>query len=136
MESGRPLLEIKKVISPGITAATIIKNQKKIIINRGLTTNDTSAFFTDSLVPAIKRYQHRNGLTEDGIAGASLFKAMSRPISERIRQILINMERIRWVPAQPSTDYLLVNIPEFRVHVYEKGDYVWSMKVVVGASGP
>ena len=35
---------------------------------------------------------------------------------------------------QPSsTDYLLVNIPEFRLHVYEKGDYAWSMKVVVGA---
>ena len=42
------------------------------------------------------------------------------------------MERIRWVPAQPTTDYLLVNIPEFRLHVYEAGNYQWSMNIVVG----
>ncbi len=123
----------KKSYKPGDSAATISQIKRRLLLTGDLTTNDTSAFYTDSLVTAIKRYQHRNGLTEDGIVGASLFKAMNRPISERIRQILINMERIRWVPAQPSTDYLLVNIPEFRLHVYEKGDYVWSMNVVVGA---
>src|SRR6185295_10309450 len=130
----RAIVADKKSYKPGDSSATITQIKKRLLFTGDLTTNDTSASFTDSLVTAIKRYQHRNGLTEDGIAGASLFKAMSRPISDRIRQILINMERMRWVPAQPSTtDYLLVNIPEFRLHVYEKGDYGWSMKVVVGA---
>jgi murein L,D-transpeptidase YcbB/YkuD len=46
----------------------------------------------------------------------------------------MNMERIRWVPAQPTTDYLVVNIPEFRLHVYERGQYQWSSSVVVGTA--
>ena len=123
----------KKSYKRGDSSSTIAQIKKRLLMTGDLTTNDTNAFFTDSLVTAIKRYQHRNGLTEDGVAGASLFKEMNRPINDRVRQILINMERIRWVPAQPSTDYLLVNIPEFRLHVYEKGDYSWSMNVVVGA---
>src|SRR5678815_5117271 len=44
------------------------------------------------------------------------------------------MERIRWLPKEPSTDYLLVNIPEFRLHVYDKGKYSWSSNVVVGSA--
>jgi murein L,D-transpeptidase YcbB/YkuD len=126
-------LQIKKVINAETLHLPIVQIKKRLLLTGDLTTRDTSAFFTDSLGTAIKRYQHRYGLTEDGIAGASLFIEMNRPINDRIRQILINMERIRWVPAQPSTDYLLVNIPEFRLHVYDKGNYGWNMKVVVGA---
>ena len=129
----KPIVADKKGYKKGDSSSTIVQIKKRLLLTGDLTIRDTTAFFTDSLGTAIKRYQHRYGLTEDGIAGASLFKEMNRPINDRIRQILINMERIRWVPAQPSTDYLLVNIPEFRLHVYDKGDYKWSMNVVVGA---
>lgn len=43
------------------------------------------------------------------------------------------MERLRWVPERNAPDMLLVNIPEFRLHVYEGGRIRWSMDVVVGA---
>ena len=128
-----PIVADKKSYERGDSSPAIAQIKRRLLLTGDLTTNDTSALFTDSLVTAIKRYQHRNGLTEDGIAGASLFKEMNRPINDRVRQILINMERIRWVPAEPTTDYLLVNIPEFRLHVYENGKYKWNMKVVVGA---
>ena len=81
---------------------------------------------------AIKRFQHRYGLKEDGKLGTAVMNEMNTPLDEYIQKILINMERMRWVPAHPITDYLLVNIPEFRLHVYENGSYKWSMNVVVG----
>jgi murein L,D-transpeptidase YcbB/YkuD len=40
---------------------------------------------------------------------------------------------MRWMPAQPTSDYLLVNIPEFRLHVYEKGKHHFAMNVVTGS---
>ena len=43
------------------------------------------------------------------------------------------MERLRWVPDEQAPDLILVNIPEFRMHVYEEGKEAWSMNVVVGA---
>jgi murein L,D-transpeptidase YcbB/YkuD len=47
--------------------------------------------------------------------------------------LLLNMERLRWVNPMPPKDMLLVNIPEYRLHVFEEGKELWSMKVVVGA---
>ncbi len=95
---------------------------------------DTSAYFTKALEDAVKSFEKRYGMKEDGIISSNFVNEMNRPIEERLQQILVNMERIRWVPAQPSTDYLLVNIPEYRLHVYEKGQYTWSAKVVVGTT--
>src|SRR6187549_1377020 len=58
---------------------------------------------------------------------------MNRPVHERLQQLLINMERIKWLPAQPTTDFLLVNIPEYKLHVYENGEYAFNMNVVTGS---
>ncbi|MGL1572139.1 L,D-transpeptidase family protein, partial [Vibrio parahaemolyticus] len=56
------------------------------------------------------------------------------PIKERIRQILINMERARWMPADKDTNYILVNIPEYKMHVYDSGKNVFDIKVIVGTA--
>ena len=54
------------------------------------------------------------------------------PLKNRIRQILVNMERSRWLPVTLNGDYLAVNIPEFKLHVYHADSLLWSCNVVVG----
>ncbi len=49
--------------------------------------------------------------------------------------MLINLERMRWIPQQPPGNLLLVNIPEFRLHVFDSGKKQFSMNVVVGKEG-
>ncbi len=49
-----------------------------------------------------------------------------------MRTILVNMERNRWLPDTTRGDYLAVNIPEFRLHVYHDDSLLWDSKVVVG----
>ena len=44
------------------------------------------------------------------------------------------MERSRWVPVNITGNYVVINIPEYRLHVYENDSLAWSMKVVVGAA--
>jgi murein L,D-transpeptidase YcbB/YkuD len=122
----------KKTYKQGDSAIIISQVKKRLFLTGDYTLTDTSVFFTPALTKGIKNFQHRYGFTENGIVNASLLNEMKKPVTDRIRQILINMERIRWVPAQPTTDYLLVNIPEYRLHVYEKGNYKWSMNVVTG----
>ena len=114
------------------TLIPIIK--KRLFLTGDLIKEDTTAFFTKELEKGVKSFEKRYGFKEDGIITATLLNEMNRPIEERVQQILVNMERIRWVPAEPSTDYLLVNIPEFRLHVYDKGQYSWSTNVVVGTT--
>ena len=108
--------------------------KKRLFLTGDLIKDDTTAIFTKELEDGVKSFEKRYGFKEDGIITAALLNEMNRPIEERVQQILINMERIRWVPAEPSTDYLLVNIPEFRLHVYDKGQYSWSTNVVVGTT--
>jgi L,D-transpeptidase YcbB len=94
----------------------------------------TSADYDSTLVKAVKRFQLRHGLHPDGVIGQSMLKHLNVPPSARLRTMLVNMERLRWVPERNAPDLLLVNIPEFRLHVYEADTVAWSMVVVVGAT--
>ncbi len=66
--------------------------------------------------------------------GQGFLKAINTTPQQRLRTLLVNMERLRWVPDMVAPDLLLVNIPEFRLHVFEGGKEVLSMDVVVGAT--
>ena len=60
---------------------------------------------------------------------------MNIPVRTRIAQLLINLDRMRWMPSQPNGTLIIVNIPEFRLHVLENGSKVFDMDVVVGKEG-
>ncbi|TWW02560.1 murein L,D-transpeptidase [Chitinophaga pinensis] len=100
-----------------------------------LTTADTSQLFTAALDSAIRNFQDRTGLKTDGTIQTPLLNALNVTPRQRIRQILINMERIRWVPAEPPAEYLLVNIPAFKLYVYNNNKLDWTCNVVVGKPG-
>ncbi|WP_345949350.1 L,D-transpeptidase family protein [Mucilaginibacter sp. PAMB04274] len=57
---------------------------------------------------------------------------MNIPLNKRIEQLMINMERCRWLPSGLDGDYLGVNVPEFKLHVYHADSLLWSCNVVVG----
>ena len=76
--------------------------------------------------------QRQFGYKENSIITSALIAELNKPVEQRIEQIIVNMERCRWVPVQLSTDYLLINIPEYKVHIYENDSLAWSMKIVVG----
>lgn len=96
--------------------------------------DSTSCIMDSTLFKGIVNFQERHGLEGTGELDADLTAALNVPIADRIRTILINMERLRWVNPTPPTDQLLVNIPEYRLHVFEEGKETWSMRVVVGAT--
>lgn len=130
---GWPLIKAtQKSYKPGDTSTAITQVKKRLWLTGDLAEEDTTPAFDPALREAVKVFQRRYGFTDDGLINTKLISEMNRPAGERIRQMLVNMERIRWVPAQPPTDYLLVNIPEYRLHVYEKGNYLWNMNIVVG----
>lgn len=124
----------KKVYRIGDSSRTIADIKQRLYLLGDLATADSSGILDEQTEVALKSFQRKHGLKEDGVAGPALIRALNRPIQEYTRQILINMERMRWVPAEPAGDYLLVNIPEFRVHIFEKGKLAWSMDVVVGST--
>lgn len=84
------------------------------------------------LVAAVKSFQQDAGLKADGLVGGETLKQLNVPIGARIDQVILNMERWRWLPKRFEPDYLLVNIPEYKLHVIEKNQEVMNMRVIVG----
>ena len=87
---------------------------------------------TKNRVKAVLGFQKRHGLKDDGIIGKTTIVEMNVPLKQRIRQLMVNMERSRWVPVSLNTDYLVVNIPEFKLHVNSGDKLLWSCNIVVG----
>jgi L,D-transpeptidase YcbB len=84
------------------------------------------------LQDAVKRFQRRHGFADDGVTGAALAAEMNVPLGARVRQIALNMERWRWLPRDLGERYILVNIPDMRLDVWDHGTVPVSMRVVVG----
>ena len=88
--------------------------------------------FDPGLSSALINFQQRNGLISDGYLNKETITAINVPLKNRIKQILVNMERSRWLPVKLERDYLAVNIPEFKLHVYRADSLLWSCNAVVG----
>ncbi len=107
--------------------------RERLFLLGDMAMNDGSNGLDSSLDAGIRSAQHRFGLKETGYPDAALLAALNVPIADRMRTLLVNMERLRWMPPQPDPDRIEVNIPEFRLHVYEHDTLAWEMDVVVGA---
>ena len=90
--------------------------------------------FDSTLFNAVKKYQKRMGLPTEGTVGNKTIAELNVPVQKRIRQILVNLERVRWMPAEKDSNYILVNIPEFAMHVYDSSKLKFDMRVIVGTA--
>jgi murein L,D-transpeptidase YcbB/YkuD len=125
----------KKTYKKGTSSIAIPLIKRHLSLTDDMPGADTTQVFNDTLEMGIKNYQRRFGYTPDGIITAALLKEMNVPAQSRVQQILINMERMRWMPSRPSGNLILVNIPEFVLHLYDGKNKVWDINVVVGKEG-
>ncbi|MBN1182599.1 MAG: L,D-transpeptidase family protein [Bacteroidales bacterium] len=88
--------------------------------------------YDNDLVKAVQEFQKLNGLFVDGVVGNQTINRMDIPVQERIAQINANLERLRWFDYPENTKYILVNIPDFKLYIFEKGNKELEMKVCVG----
>lgn len=69
-----------------------------------------------TLVEALQRFQERHGLEADGVLGPSTWRALTTPLSQRVRQIERTLARWRELPPNPHSRAIFVNIPRFRLY--------------------
>ena len=85
------------------------------------------------IVEAVRHFQRRHGLVRDGIVGPRTVAALNVPASARLEQVEINMDRWRRVPDNLGSTHVRVNIPEFRLRVFQDGESRLQMRTIVGA---
>lgn len=129
-----PSIGFQGKLIKGDASGAILAIKKLLSITGDLASNDQKNKFDSALEFAVKKFQRRHGLEEDGIVGGKTLEEMSIPISSRIQQIIVNMERRKWVPGNIGTNYITVNVPEFMFRIFDGGKEVFHMNVIVGKS--
>lgn len=123
---------VKKSLKAGDTAYRITQIKQRLQLLGDMPAGNTSNLFDSSLTVAVRTFQQRMGLATDGVIGSRMIAELNVSLSDRIRQILVNIERVRWMPAERGSNFVLVNIPEFKLHVMDSGRQVMEMNVIVG----
>lgn len=91
--------------------------------------------YQEPVVTAVKRFQRRHNLDDDGNLGPATIHALNVPLQQRVRQLELALERWRWAPTEFAQPPIIVNIPEFRLHAWDaEGKTALTMRVVVGQS--
>jgi len=84
------------------------------------------------LLNAVKTFQKRHGLADDGHIGKLTQKALNQSVEEKIAQIKLNINRMKWLKRDSERYRIFVNIPAFKMYVFDDHKAIQSMKVIVG----
>lgn len=122
----------KKSYKLGDSSSVLLEIKKRLLFLGDYKGDTLIKRFDSTLLAGIKSFQARHGLITDGAIGTGTLNELNVHPEMRIKQIIVNMERSRWLPVSLNTDYLAVNIPEFKLHVYHADSLLWSCNVVVG----
>jgi L,D-transpeptidase YcbB len=131
----------RRAVQPGeeYEGAAMLRNLLTIVgdMPAGVTApGDAPAILDEALVAALMRFQERHGLEQDGILGPATWRALTTPMSARVRQIEQTLARWRSLPANPHQRAIYINIPRFRLYAMNGTDdreaTMLQMDVVVG----
>ena len=142
-QASLPAVSVPRKIAPAESSPAIPLIRKKLSLldlkvypmpvdsSRG--TMD-SLYYDPELVYGIKLFQMRHGLEPDGIIGDKTLKFLNQPVKEVVDVIALNMDRLRWSTGNYGDSYILVNVPEYKLRVYENQRMELEMRVIVGAA--
>jgi murein L,D-transpeptidase YcbB/YkuD len=131
----QPLPDSVKKLKKGTSSPLVIQLKKRLQITGEMPPGDSSQVFDDTLTTAIMQFQQRFGYKPDGVVTSTTLKDLNVPVVKRLQQILINLNRMRWMPHEPEGKLILVNIPEFVLHFSDGKNKIFDMDVVVGKEG-
>ena len=132
-KGGWPKIPAGKVLKPGMEDQRIPLLIKRLTITEDLQTPvGTEQIYGRKLVAAVKHFQARYHLEQDGIIGRNTLAALNITVEDTIRKIILNMERWRWLPHTLDGRRLLVNIAGFYLAGIQDEQLEITMPVIVG----
>ena len=123
-------IEAKNLITYNINTNENILNEVNPEIEK-LSTNCENIFDED-LKNAVISFQKKHGLSSDGVVGGQTQRFLNISADKKISIIRLNLERMRWLPRDLGEKYLLVNVPEYKLRLYENNHIILNMAVIVG----
>jgi len=107
----------------------------------GITENADDTRYDAKVAAAVRKFQESADLKPTGVLDDRTVRAINSPKRDRqIDIVLVNMERLRWLPRQLGAAslgnaYVILNVPDFTLKVMQNGAPVWTTRVVAGKPG-
>ncbi|MDH2349087.1 L,D-transpeptidase family protein [Bradyrhizobium sp. SSUT112] len=144
-----PVIEIAD--GPALKYTPAGKKQAEIVVDDprvpqlrtklGITENASDTRYDAAVAEAVRKFQNSAEIKATGILDDKTVKAINTPKRDKqIDVVLVNMERWRWLPRDlgvPSLGdaYVILNIPDYTLKVMQRGQQVWTTRVVTGKPG-
>lgn len=125
---------LSATLQPGVNGEAVRSLRQSFVLMGDLPADaDThSTHYGEDVTAAVRRFQHRHALPLTGTMDATTRNAYNVPPDTRVRQILVNMERRRWMPTDLGANHIFVNLADYKLNVIENDKSVLEMRVVVG----
>jgi murein L,D-transpeptidase YcbB/YkuD len=126
-------IEITKKIVLNDTNSSLIDIKKRLIYWKEMKPKDSlTSIYDDETVESIKKFQIRHGLAADGVIGKGTIESLNLSRRQRKEQIIANLERWKWFPREMGNEYLIINIPDYKLTLVNGKDTIRTHKIIVG----
>lgn len=118
-------------LKPGTSSKNVAKMRARLsAMGYGRLGNDPA--FDEKLVQVVKQFQSDHGLTADGVVGPGTIKVMNASAEQRLKQVLVNLERERWMNRSRGKRHIVVNLADFSFNVYDNDRVTFTSVTVIG----
>ncbi|MGX0975221.1 murein L,D-transpeptidase YcbB/YkuD [Roseovarius sp. MBR-51] len=120
-----------ETLRPGDTGQSVVALRNRLIA-MGYVTRSASQTYDARLQQAVQAFQTDHGLDADGVAGGSTMAALNTPASERLKSVIVAMERERWLTEDRGTRHILVNLTDFSARILDNDQVTFATRAVIG----
>lgn len=120
-------------LKPGEQGPSVLALRDRLV-RMGYLERSNAKTYDAAMVDAVKAFQKAHGLNQDGSAGSSTIEELNTSVEERLKSVLVAMERERWLNKKRGERHILVNIPDFTAKVVDDGRVTFETRSVVGAT--
>ncbi|MBE0452058.1 MAG: L,D-transpeptidase family protein [Roseovarius sp.] len=118
-------------LRPGATGPAVLALRDRLVA-MGYLSRSATASYDGTIQAAVQAFQGNHGLETDGVAGPATMAAINTGPEQRLKSVIVAMERERWLPAERGTRHILVNLADFSARIIDDDRVTFETRAVIG----
>ncbi|HSF63217.1 MAG TPA: L,D-transpeptidase family protein [Paracoccaceae bacterium] len=123
-------------VEPGQSGAAVIELRDRLVALGYLPMGAAMQTYDAQVSRAVQAFQTDHGLEADGVAGAGTVAEMNVTPEDRLKSVIVAMERERWMNIERGKRHIWVNLTDFTAKIIDDGRVTFATRAVVGAQNP